>query len=597
VKKLLYDSLRRSVDERIQRALLHPSFEFAGSLKGETGSELSPDVKSIYDSLVVPPDSKLGDLAFGCFSLAKALRSSPAKIALALAKVIAVDEVIERSEAAGPYLNIRIQLQCFGEELFEPLRHGKLQTQFQTDAARTMVEYSQPNTHKELHVGHMRNLCLGNSIVRLLRYTGTDVVSSTFPGDVGTHVAKCLWYMKFHNTEPIPTEGKGEWLGRMYSKGNLKLEDEVGTPKESVNREAITEILKQLEAKSGEYFNLWKETRTWSIELMQWLYDWSEVIFDQWYWESDVDSASAQLVKKWFAEGRLVQSDGAVGMDLSADGLGFALLLKSDGNGLYATKDLELARRKFEEFKIARSIYVVDVRQTLHFQQVFKVLEKMDFPQAKDCIHLQYNFVELPDGAMSSRKGNIVPISTLIHQMETKIKDEYLARYRTEWDSAEINSVATIVAQGAIKYGMLRIDTNKKIVFEMADWLRLDGDSGPFIQYSYARIASLLKKLNYDRSRIPNWTLAGHASERELIQAIMNFRTVAMSAAETYRPSVMCTYLFALAKSFNSFYHDCPIGSAETSNLREMRLALSDCAGITLKEGLALLGIPVPARM
>jgi arginyl-tRNA synthetase len=597
VKKLLYDSLRRSVDERIQRALLHPSFEFAGSLKGETGSELSPDVKSIYDSLVVPPDSKLGDLAFGCFSLAKALRSSPAKIALALAKVIAVDEVIERSEAAGPYLNIRIQLQCFGEELFEPLRHGKLQTQFQTDAARTMVEYSQPNTHKELHVGHMRNLCLGNSIVRLLRYTGTDVVSSTFPGDVGTHVAKCLWYMKFHNTEPIPTEGKGEWLGRMYSKGNLKLEDEVGTPKESVNREAITEILKQLEAKSGEYFNLWKETRTWSIELMQWLYDWSEVIFDQWYWESDVDSASAQLVKKWFAEGRLVQSDGAVGMDLSADGLGFALLLKSDGNGLYATKDLELARRKFEEFKIARSIYVVDVRQTLHFQQVFKVLEKMDFPQAKDCIHLQYNFVELPDGAMSSRKGNIVPISTLIHQMETKIKDEYLARYRTEWDSAEINSVATIVAQGAIKYGMLRIDTNKKIVFEMADWLRLDGDSGPFIQYSYARIASLLKKLNYDRSRIPNWTLAVHASERELIQAIMNFRTVAMSAAETYRPSVMCTYLFALAKSFNSFYHDCPIGSAETSNLREMRLALSDCAGITLKEGLALLGIPVPARM
>jgi arginyl-tRNA synthetase len=597
VKKLLYDSLRRSVAERIQRALLHPSFEFAGSLKGETGSELSPDVKSIYDSLVVPPDSKLGDLAFGCFSLAKALRSSPAKIALALAKVIAVDEVIERSEAAGPYLNIRIQLQCFGEELFEPLRHGKLQTQFQTDAARTMVEYSQPNTHKELHVGHMRNLCLGNSIVRLLRYTGTDVVSSTFPGDVGTHVAKCLWYMKFHNTEPIPTEGKGEWLGRMYSKGNLKLEDEVGTPKESVNREAITEILKQLEAKSGEYFNLWKETRTWSIELMQWLYDWSEVIFDQWYWESDVDSASAQLVKKWFAEGRLVQSDGAVGMDLSADGLGFALLLKSDGNGLYATKDLELARRKFEEFKIARSIYVVDVRQTLHFQQVFKVLEKMDFPQAKDCIHLQYNFVELPDGAMSSRKGNIVPISTLIHQMETKIKDEYLARYRTEWDSAEINSVATIVAQGAIKYGMLRIDTNKKIVFEMADWLRLDGDSGPFIQYSYARIASLLRKLNYDRSRIPNWTLAGHASERELIQAIMNFRTVAMSAAETYRPSVMCTYLFALAKSFNSFYHDCPIGSAETSNLREMRLALSDCAGITLKEGLALLGIPVPARM
>ena len=257
----------------------------------------------------------------------------------------------------------------------------------------------------------MRNLCFGYSLILLFKYCGNNVITATFPGDVGTHVAKCLWFLKYHNQEPIPETGKGEWLGRMYSLAKNKLEDEKGSPKEDKNREQLTEILKQIEQKEGEFFDLWKETREWSIELMNKVYDWAGVDFDQWYWESDVDSESVKLVKKLYEEGKLVEDQGAIGLNLEDEKLGFAMFLKSDGNGLYSTKDLELARRKFADFNPQENIVVVDMRQELHFKQVFTAFEKLGLGDASKCKHLKYNFVELPDGAMSSRKGNIIPIT------------------------------------------------------------------------------------------------------------------------------------------------------------------------------------------
>ena len=429
----------------------------------------------------------------------------------------------------------------------------------------------------------------------MLRYSGYNILSSTFPGDVGTHVAKCLWYLKFHNTEPIPATNKGEWLGAMYSKGNLKLEDEKDTPKYEENKKILTEILKQLESKNGEYYDLWKETRQWSIDLMNQVYNWADVKFDQWYFESDVDSDSVKTIKKYYQEGKLVESQGAIGLDFSNDNLGFCLLLKSDGTGLYATKDIELARRKFEDHKIEKSIYVVDQRQALHFKQVFKALEYLGFEQAKNCFHLQYNFVELPDGAMSSRKGNIVPLMKLVSTMKAHVKSEYLNRYEGEWSSDEIELVSDQVAKGAIKYGMLKQDTNKKIVFDMNEWTKLDGESGPFIQYSYARINSLLKKVK--SAGVVDDSLLTQSSELKLMQHLMNFNTVVLNAAENYKPAALCSYLYDTAKKFNAFYHDCPIGTAESENLKASRLALAQSTGLILKNGLALLGIPVPERM
>lgn len=578
--KTMHDSIRKLVAEKIFK-----------SVDGTLG------LREIYDQLVDPPNPEMGDLAFGCFLLAKAQKKAPPMIAQELQKNILPDAEIQSVQAVGPYLNIRLNLNCFGDNVLQPIIDGTFfQRKLTESSPKTMIEYSQPNTHKELHVGHMRNACLGDSVVRLMRYASYPVISTTFPGDVGAHVAKCLWYLKYHYQGEIPATGKGEWLGKMYSTAHLKLEDELGSEFEAKNREQLTEILKQLEAHHGEFYDLWKETRQWSIDLMKQVYQWAGIEFDTWYWESDVDSSSVSYVKSLFEKGQLVQSEGAIGMNLESENLGFCLLLKSDGTGLYATKDVELARRKFQDFNIEKSIYVVDMRQELHFKQVFKTLEILGFEQAKNCFHLKYNFVELPDGAMSSRKGNIVPLMKLVSGMEAMVKEKYLTRYLQEWSADEINQTASQIAQGAIKYGMLKIDTNKKIVFDMDEWLKIDGESGPFIQYSYARVNSLCEKLGYQKTKV-DWTLLSHQTEKNLCQHLLNFNTVVLNCAETYRPSVLCTYLYELAKKFNVFYHECSIGQAETAELKHARLSLSHAVGETLKQGLALLGIPAPRRM
>jgi arginyl-tRNA synthetase len=584
----MHDPLRKQVAQALASAL-------------PEGLADQPTLESLYQALVEPPNPEMGDLAFGCFPMAKALRKGPPQIAAELQKNLEPKlksfPVIEKAEAVGPYLNFRLSAKGIGDLLLDSVLNGSFfQTRLTENTPKTMIEYSQPNTHKELHVGHMRNACLGDALVRIQRYAGYNIISSTFPGDVGTHVAKCLWYMKYHNTEPAPATGKGEWLGQMYSKAHLKLEDETGTPKEAENREKLTLILKQLESKSGEFYDLWKETRQWSIELMQKVYEWIGVRFDHWYWESEVDSPSVQYVKELFEQGKLTRSEGAIGMDLSDVNLGFCLLLKSDGTGLYATKDIELARRKFQQHHIERSVYVVDMRQALHFQQVFEVLKRLGFKQAENCFHLQYNFVELPDGAMSSRKGNIVPITALIQNMEKMVKEQYLNRYVGEWMQEEIDLVASQVAKGAIKYGMVKIDNNKKIVFDMKEWLKLEGDSGPFIQYSTARIQSLVKKLGPLAPEV-DWGLLVHPAEKKLMSHLMNFHTVVVTAAEDDRPSVLCTYLLEAAKRFNFFYHECSIGQAENEYLKQSRLALAAATGKILAQGLGLLGIPAPERM
>lgn len=567
-------------------------------------ADSSTTVEQVYKALVEPPNPDMGHLAFGCFISAKALKKSPAQVATELKSQLPAIAGVSSVEAAGPYLNFKFDAGFLSEHTVKSILSGQtFKAALTVDAPKTMFEYSQPNTHKEIHVGHMRNLCLGDALVRLYERSFGDknIISSTFPGDVGTHVAKCLWYIENHvGMDKLQEKRKdplrAEWLGQMYSAGNIRLEDDQQNPElYEKNKAQLTEILKQLEAGSGRYYELWKETREWSIELMKQVYKWAGVEFDRWYWESEVDSDSVKTVKKYFAEGKLIESQGAIGLDFSNENLGFCMLLKSDGTGLYATKDVELARRKFEDYKIEKSIYVVDMRQALHFKQVFKTLEVLGFEQAKNCFHLQYNFVELPDGAMSSRKGNIIPLTSLVDKMKAHVKSEYLAKYNNEWPAEEIENVADTVAKGAIRYGMLRQDTNKKIVFDMNEWLKLDGESGPFIQYSYARINSLQKKFKAEATF--DGSLLTHASELKLMQHLMNFNTMVLMSAEGYKPSVLCTYLYETAKKFNVFYHDCSIGNAETEQLRQARLALSAATGNIIREGLALLGIPVPERM
>lgn len=580
-------------------------FCFHDQFRKELAQSLSQGIKDAfqlefpwekaYSLMGATPNKEAGDIAFPMFIVAKEAKSNPAMAAKALdEKMTTLPSFVTKKLVAGPYLNFFFDFNGIASKLVPTIVDGSFfEQKLSENMPKTMVEYSQPNTHKELHVGHMRNLCYGDALIRLHRYTGFDIVSSTFPGDVGTHVAKCLWFYKYHYKGSVPETRKGAWLGTLYTAGHNKLEDERGTDKEATNREQLTMILKQLEQKSGEFYDLWKETREWSIELMNEVYKWADVKFDVWYWESEVDSASVKLVREYQAKGLFKEDQGAVGIDLEAHKLGFCMLLKTDGNGLYATKDIELARRKFEDYKIEKNLYVVDKRQEHHFKQVFKVLELMGFENAKKCYHLQYDFVELPDGAMSSRKGNIIPLQSLIENMVKMIKEQYLARYANDWSAEEVEKTAQIVAKGAIKYGMTRIDPAKKIVFDMQDWLKLDGESGPYIQYAYARINSMVNKLGAPKLSEMKIEVP---QEKDLVATLMNFHHVVQQATELYKPSILTAYLYDLSRAYNSFYAECPVGSSEEPT-RSSRLMLSKATALTLKKGLSLLGIEAPERM
>lgn len=562
----------------------------------KTYPELELKVDQIYKLISPPPKQDMGDAAFPCFIFAKSLKTSPAALAKAISENFEQTEFIEKSKDFGPYVNFYLNTAKVAQSVLPEILSGAFFKKSITgQAPKTMIEFSQPNTHKELHVGHMRNLCLGDALIKIYRYAGVETVSTTFPGDVGTHVAKCLWFYKFHNKEEVPTENKGAWLGRLYTKGNNLLEEQKGSELEDENRIQLTQILKELHAGAGEYFDLWQETRKWSIELMNKVYSWANVEFDHWYWESDVDASSVSLIKEYLEKGLFKKDQGAVGIDLEEDKLGFCLLLKSDGTGLYATKDIELARRKFEEHDIEKNIYVVDNRQALHFKQVFNILDKMGFENAKNCHHLQYEMVELASGAMSSRKGNIVALQDLIDQMQDKIKEDYLAKYADDWTSQEIETTAKVIAQGAIKYGMTRVDSQKKIVFDMSEWLRLDGDSGPYIQYVYARINSMLKKSDFDETKV-DYTQLTMPSEKELLNQLSQFNDNIQTALAQNKTHVLCSYLYTLAKSYNSFYAECPI-LKEADAVKNLRLALSKAVAESLRVGLSLIGVVAPERM
>ncbi|MBY0517082.1 MAG: arginine--tRNA ligase [Bacteriovoracaceae bacterium] len=585
---LMHDQIRSELSQ-----WLTPTLRSLGASEAEASQ--------LYSGFASTPDTKMGQLAFALFPWAKLLKQNPAQLSGTLAKTLESDpgkpKWLKEVRAVGPYLNFFYDPGALASVIVPQILSGEFfKKKLSQNMPKTMIEFSQPNTHKEMHVGHMRNLCLGDALIRLHRYCGFDIVASTFPGDVGTHVAKCLWFYKNFNTEKPPLERKGAWLGTLYSKAHNKLEDERGSDKEESNRKQLTEILAQLEKKEGEYFELWKETRQWSIDLMNEVYKWADVKFDAWYWESEVDSDSVKLVREWQKKGLFVEDQGAVGADLKEYGLGFCLLLKTDGNGLYATKDIELARRKFQERGIEKSVYVVDLRQSHHFKQVFKVLELMGFEHAKDCFHLQYDFVELPDGAMSSRKGNIVPLQALVDNMVAMIKKEHLHRYENEWSADEIEQTAQDVARGAIKYGMTRIDPTKKIVFAMDEWLKLDGESGPYLQYTYARIQSLSRKLNQEKLGAADYSSLTQPQEAELIRLLPQFNTIVTQACEQYRPSVLTAYLYDVAKGFNAFYSECPVASAP-SGQKEARLSLALAAAEVINVGLKLLGIPSPSKM
>ena len=553
---------------------------------------ITTSLYEIAQILSAPPKEEWGHYTLPCFFLSQKLKQKPDQLALQIAKSAGPSLVFEKILNQGPYVNCFIKKAFIKKHLLDLIMTRKA---FQPPKKQTgpwLIEYSQPNTHKELHIGHLRNLCFGLSLTTVLKKRGWPLITCTYPGDMGAHINKCLWYLMHHNKEPAPLNNKGEWLGTLYAKACQKYEQ---TPEEE-KKAQIAQISCQLKDKKGPAYKLWQETRQWSKKAMDQLYQWMGAEFDHWYWESEMDTPSVQWVKALQKSDLLQFSEGAIGLDLGPT-LGFCLLLKSDGGGLYATKDLYLMAQKFKEYKPARNIYIVDQRQENHFQQIFKLMEHIGHKEwARKSSHLKYNFVELKSGVISSRTGHVVPAKALIHKMTHYIKDTFLKKYEGLWTETKIHHTAHIIAQGALKFGMNDQDLNKKIVFDMKEWLKLDGRSGPYVQYAYARAVSLLKKFKEVQLKEVQ-PLMDTPEEWRLILHISWFSFLMEKSAQEMKTAPICHYLFELAQKFSQFYQNCPIGKATNKEQQKFRLLLTQVTKHILKEGLDNLTIPTPEQM
>ena len=559
------------------------------------------DSSEITGLIEQPPNPELGDYALPCFSFSKTLRRSPSVIASELAdklqKHLLPNAPFTHIQARGPYLNFTVSAVAVAEAVLPDIFHGNyFKEPSSLKREKVMIEYSQPNTHKGFHVGHLRNVALGDSLCRIYLYNGYDVVGANYIGDIGSHIAKCLWYLKNHNTEDPPENYPGEWLGELYANAVRKLEAAEGQEKISFQDE-LSQLLRKIDEKDEEIYQEWKTTREWSLKDFHEIYEWLDVKFDHFFYESEVDEEGRKIVIEGEKNGIFKKSEGAIGIDLDEEGFGFFMLLKSDGNTLYSTKDLALARQKFDNFDVKRSIYVVGAEQTLHFKQVFATLKRMGYKQAEKCFHLPYALVMLPEGKMSSREGNVILFSQLRTKIIESIQSTHLEEHRKEWSRKELDETSQKIAVAAIKYGMLNQDSNKNIVFSMDDWLVSEGDTGTYLVYAYVRIRSIGRKISRKVSPDVDFSLLTHPNEKKLLRQLLDFNKTVFNAGEQFRPSLLARMLYEFSKDFSRAYNTCSVMHAETEKLKAARLLLFHCVAETLQQGLNLLGITPPERM
>jgi arginyl-tRNA synthetase len=361
----------------------------------------------------------------------------------------------------------------------------------------------------------------------------------------------------------------------------------------------VSAVLQQLESQDPETKQFWLKTREWSIDELKDTFAWLNCRFDHFFFESEYGESSKELVREFQRKGVFIESQGAVGADLSKDGLGFCVLIKRDGTALYATRDLMLAQRKFEEFKVDRSIYVVDAGQTLHFQQVFKCLDLMGYEQVKKCYHCSYAQVVTPEGKMSSRKGTVILMSALKERLLSKINSEFLDKYIGEWPDAERHEAARRIALATMRYGMLNVDNNSLVVFDMEAWTSKTGNTGPYMMYAYARTRSILRELGIQNLDVSSaqWDLLTDETEIDVLRLINEYHTVVQSACDRYSPHIVCAYVYDLAKRFSRMYQQCSVLRAETPELQLARAGLVSATGLVIQHGLSLLGIETVERM
>lgn len=581
-------------------------------------------VKELYgvdaDSASIAPKATPkdfeGNLTIVVFPWVKAARKAPEAVATEIGQWLLDHEpAVNGFNVVKGFLNIVITPTFWNSVLLsieETTDYGVKKAD--ADSPLVMVEYSSPNTNKPLHLGHLRNILLGSSLSNILAACGNRVVKTNIVNDRGIHICKSMlaWKKFFNGATPESSGMKGDHLvGDCYVAFDKHYKAQVaelvasGMDEEQAKNEAqlmkeAREMLRRWEENDPEVRALWATMNGWVYAGFDESYKRMGVGFDKIYYESQTYLDGKAKVLEGLEKGLLYRKeDGSVWADLTGEGLDQKLLLRSDGTSVYMTQDIGTAKQRFDDYKIDKMIYVVGNEQNYHFQVLSILLDRLGFSWGKDLVHFSYGMVELPEGKMKSREGTVVDADDLMAEMVTTAKEVACSLGKVEGMSEkEIDDIAETVGLGALKYFLLKVDPRKNMVFNPKESIDFNGNTGPFIQYTYARIRSVLRRAEEQGLGTAEYS-AVVPNEREvaLIQRLSDFPDTVAEAGRSYAPSVIANYAYDLVKEYNQFYHDCSILREEDDAVRSLRLALSDATARTVKTAMGLLGINVPERM
>jgi arginyl-tRNA synthetase len=533
------------------------------------------------------------------------------ELAASIAKYIGTPAGFSHVEVIKGYLNLYYETADYSQRVVDTvLCEGVDFGRGTPKGERVMVEYAQPNTHHSFHIGHYRNSILGESVARIVNFAGFDTIRASYPGDIGLGVITVLWmYDKFYQgQEPEGVHDRGQWLLKLYVEGtNLLTESEDESPEETAKRKAFDaerrEMLRKWDNGDPYVRNLWLATRAWSLDELKDILDMLNIDIDVWFFESEVDEPAKEIVDELIELGIAddERPEGAVivkideKLGLKKEKYRTNVILRNDGTTLYLTKDLALAKVKFEKYHVDRSVYVIDIRQSLHMQQTFAILKLWGFPQADKCFHLGYGFVSLPGGAMSARRGRVVLFKDVVDEAVRRVLAE-IEQKNPIMPAAEKQDVALKVGLGALAFAMLSVDNNKDIVFDIDEALNFEGHTGPYIQYAHVRATSILGRFGEPLPDSVTPTYSLDPTEVQLIDIISQFPMVVQRAAELYKPLQISNLAYDLARAFNDFYNKCPVLQSDPE-VRAFRLRLVTASRIAIANALNLLDIAAPNIM
>lgn len=556
-----------------------------------------------------------GHITLVIFPFIKLVRKAPAQLANEIGEALLkrCPELIASFNAVQGFLNLTISNRFWLTQLREIKGNNQYGT-FPKRNQKLMVEYSSPNTNKPLHLGHVRNNLLGYSIARIQEANGWDVIKTNIVNDRGIHICKSMlaWLKYGNGATPQSTGKKGDhFIGDYYVLFDKHYKEEIkaliaeGMDEETAKKEAplmkeAQAMLLKWEQGDQEIRSLWKMMNEWVYEGFDETYKQMGVSFDKIYYESDTYLEGKKEVEKGLDIGLFYRRpDNSVWADLSADGLDEKLLLRSDGTSVYMTQDIGTAKLRFADYPIDKMVYVVGNEQEYHFKVLSILLDRLGFPFGKELVHFSYGMVELPNGKMKSREGTVVDADDLMEQMIEEAARMSQDKVNTLPDITpqEANDIARIVGLGALKYFILKVDPRKNMLFNPEESIDFNGNTGPFIQYTYARIQSVLRKGSNDANVEYTDDIEINDKEINLIQRLYEYPSIVHQAGEEYSPAVIANYIYALACDYNSFYHDYSILGESNEMIRSFRLTLSSAVAHIIQKGMFLLGIEVPQRM